>query len=329
MPRHPTEDPLMLAPPPGLDERLLSEALANQWGVAGQLVPLGGERDRNFRLDRAEAAPLLVKLAHPDEDPAITDFQSAALEHLAAADPTLPVPRLLRSREGAIRHSHPTREGRAALLRVLTYLPGQPVTDRVRAAPLLGGLTARLDAAFVGFHHPAESRRLLWDIREVSGLRLFLPEIADAGLRGLTEAAVARYESLDPLGGLATQVIHNDLNPHNVLVDTAGNPSGIIDFGDLIRAPVLQEVATACAYLLLPGPDPLVAVRDFVAAFRRIIPLREEEVALLPTLIAARMALTVTITHWRARQQPENAPYILRNMPGARAGLEALAILEG
>lgn len=326
---HPIDDPMMLAPPPRLDEDTLAEVLARDWGLRGRLAPLGGERDRNFRLEREDAPPLLVKLAHPDEDPAITDFQTAALLHLEAADPGLPVPRVLRDREGGTTRPHPTLEGRSALLRVLTYLPGRPTTDPLRAAPALGALAARLDRAFSGFRHPAEQRRLLWDLREAPGLRPLLVEITDPALRRVTEAALDRFERLDPLHGLPAQAIHNDLNPHNVVVDEAGQPCGIIDFGDVVRAPLLQEVATTSAYLLLPGADPLAAVRTFVAAYRAVQPLPEELVAQLPVLIATRMVLTVLITHWRARLQPENAAYILRNAPGARAGLETLMTQQG
>jgi Ser/Thr protein kinase RdoA (MazF antagonist) len=324
--RAPLDDPLILAAPPSLDMAGLAQALRGHWGLEGALHPLGGERDRNFRLDREGGAPLLVKLAHRDEDPAITGFQTMALLHLEGTAPDLPLPRVLRARGGATERAHPAADGRSCLLRVLTYLPGRPVAAPA-PAEALGALTARLDAALSGFSHPADGRRLLWDIREAPALRAFLPDVADAGLRGLAEAALDRFERgpSAALAALPMQVIHNDLNPHNVLADADGKLAGIIDFGDMVRAPLLQEVATACAYLVRPGVAPLAGPAAFVAGYRRVLPLPDEQAALLPALIATRMAMTVLITHWRARRQPENAAYILRNMPGARAGLEALS----
>jgi hydroxylysine kinase len=329
-PPDPLLDPLILAPPPEVDPGALGRVLAAHWGLDGALHPLGGERDRNFRLDRAGGVPLLVKLAHPDEDPAITGFQSEALLHLEAADPALPLPRMVRARDGATMLPHPAADGRPCLLRVLTYLPGRPMTEAVGAARALGGLTARLDRALEGFAHPADGRRLLWDIREAPGLRVFLGEVGDAGLRALAGAALDRFEAraAGVLAALPGQVIHNDLNPHNVLVDGGGQLAGVIDFGDMVRASRLQEVATACAYLVRPGADPLAGPAGFLAGYRAVLDLPDEQAALLPVLIATRMAMTVLITHWRARRQPENAAYVLRNMPGARAGLECLAGLD-
>lgn len=335
MPSHPLHDPLILSAPPSISPVLLEEALRRDWGLEGALHPLGGERDRNFRLDREAAAPLLVKLAHPDEDPAITEFQNAALLHLEAADPDLPVPRVLPTPDGRRATSHPAADGRSCLLRVLTFLPGQPLPDRAGPgqAGALGRLAARLDRAFEGFSHPADGRRLLWDIREVPGLRALLPEVEDEALRALATEAIDRYEAeaAPRLAGLLAQVIHNDLNPHNVVVDlsSSGQPAGILDFGDMLRAPALQEVATACAYLVRTegGEPPMAGPEAFLAGYAAVSPIPGDQAALLPAMMAARMALTVLVTSWRARRQPENAGYILRNQPGARAGLAALSRL--
>ena len=53
------------------------------------------------------------------------------------------------------------------------------------------------------------------------------------------------------LRGLRRQVIHNDFNPHNVLADAVDDTriAGVIDFGDMVHAPLVQDLATACAYL--------------------------------------------------------------------------------
>nr|WP_245215914.1 phosphotransferase [Pararoseomonas baculiformis] len=323
---------MILAAPPVIDPAALGRALALHWGLDGALHALGGERDRNFRLDRADGPPLLVKVAHPDEDPAITDFQTAALLHLEAAGAGLPLPRMIRARDGGTSASFAAEDGRPCLLRVLSFLPGRVMTEALGSARGLGVLAARLDRALEGFAHPADTRRLLWDIREAPALRAFLGDVEDAGLRALAAAALDRFEhgAAAALAGLPMQVIHNDLNPHNVLVD-ADDPArlaGIIDFGDMVRASRLQEVATACAYLLAPGDDPLSGPASFLAGYRSVLPLPAAEAALLPVLIATRMAMTVLITHWRARRQPENAAYILRNMPRARDGLERLARLS-
>ncbi len=55
--------------------------------------------------------------------------------------------------------------------------------------------------------------------------------------------------------------------------------------------------------------------------------LTQDELRLIPDLILARQYASLAISAWRAARYPWNADYILRNAPGARRGLAALAAL--
>lgn len=327
------KDPLILAAPPRIALPALCAALAEGYGLHGALEPLGGERDRNFCLTRAQdGRHFLVKVAHAAEDPAVTEFQTCALLHLEVSDPSLPVPRVQRTRVGGHGLWHDTGADGACQLRVLSFVPGTPLT---RAVPdpvqcrELGGFVVRLDQALQGFSHPLDGRRLLWDLREAGCYARLLPLVEDTEQHDLAADALHRFDAqaAPVLAALPTQVIHNDLNPHNILSAEPWRLTGVIDFGDILRAPRLQEVATACAYLVRPGPAPLAGAAAFVAGYAARSPVSPEELRLLPTLIAMRMTATLVITSWRARLQPENATYIRRNVPGALAGLRALAAL--
>jgi hydroxylysine kinase len=61
-----------------------------------------------------------------------------------------------------------------------------------------------------------------------------------------------------------------------------------------------------------------------VRGYTSVSPLTEAEVALIPALVAGRLAMTLAITARRARQHPENRAYILRNAPAAFKGLVRL-----
>ena len=135
-----------------------------------------------------------------------------------------------------------------------------------------------------------------------------------------------REHAASVLPGLRYQLIHNDVNPQNVLVEPTGTwVAGIIDFGDTIRAPLVQELATACAYRISDCTRPLDAPIDIVRAYHAIHPLTERELDVMYDLIVARLIVIIAITRWRAGQHPENGAYILRNHRRARIGLERVA----
>ncbi len=316
---------------PPVTEAEAESLAATLFGVTATARTLTGERDRNFHLCDAAGHDYVLKIVHPAEDPGVTDFQSRALLHIAAADPALPMPRLLRPLQGDapdVRWDVPGLPPRR--VRLLTYLTGRPLHLLTHTPALrrdLGAMLARLDLALRDFRHPSQSHRLLWDLQHATQVRGLLAELSPAR-RVLPERALDRFAAhvLPVLPGLRVQVIHNDFNPHNILADPADDTriAGIIDFGDMVHAPMVQDLATAAAYQITPDGPVLQGPAEMIAAFHAICPLTEAEIAVLPELIAARMALTITISSWRAVRHPDNGEYIMRNQKSAWAGLERL-----
>ncbi len=317
---------LLGSAPPQMAQADLAALVAQHYGLRGPLRALTSERDLNLHLATPEQG-YVIKLANPAEPAEVTDFQTRALLHLQAAG--LPVPRLIRSLDGQTQV--PTPQG---ILRVLTYLEGTPqhLTPRSDAqAADLARMAARLALGLQGFSHPAADYVLQWDLKQAAALQPLLPAIADPALRDLAAATLARYNAdiAPALPDLRWQVVHNDLNPHNVLCapDAPDRIAGVLDFGDMVRTPLICDVAIAAAYQLDPRA-PLHSLTTFARAYHAVLPLTATERALLPDLAATRMLTTIAITSARAARYPENAAYILRNFAAARVGLIALAELD-
>jgi Ser/Thr protein kinase RdoA (MazF antagonist) len=111
---------------------------------------------------------------------------------------------------------------------------------------------------------------------------------------------------------LRSQVIHNDLNPDNILItDTEpATVAGVIDFGDMLRAPLIVDVAIAAAYLRSTDDDALAATQALIAGFDSIVPLEDRECELLFDLIRMRLATTITILYWRKSARSQEDAYL-------------------
>ena len=99
----------------------------------------------------------------------------------------------------------------------------------------------------------------------------------------------------------------------------------ILDFGDMVHAPLVNDLAVASAYHLGNGSNVLTQALPFISSYNAVLPLESSELEILYDLIAARLVITVAITNWRASLYPENRNYILRNAPQAWAGLHGFA----
>lgn len=255
-----------------------SGLLVAHWGVESTgLERLDTERDDTFRVRGARE--YVLKVAHPLDDAGYVGLQSEAMARVAQAG--LPVQSVI----GTVLVG-----GRIA--RLLTWLPGRLMRDAsfgLDAVTATGTSLARVAAALAEFDHPGAHRTFAWDLQSFGELaRLEHPVALDL--------VFARFAALD-LAALPHQVIHNDFHPGNLLVDDADPRwvTGILDFGDTVHAPRVQDLAVALAYLLPDDADPAPTIAAFVAGYERVTPLLPAELEALPTLIAARLAQRIIL----------------------------------
>ncbi|WP_110654731.1 phosphotransferase [Salinicola halimionae] len=294
--------------------------LEARFGLKATLTPLAGERDRNFRATAADGRRYLLKFTHPAEREAVTDFQVRALTRLAERDPALPIPRVVRALDGDPAPGYRLDGGRHSRVRLSTFLAGTPLAGHVSSTAFrhtLGKWLARIDDALADFRHPVADQRMPWDLQRAHELLPQTACLAERESRELIHQRLAAFDKqLRPyLARLPRQPVHNDLNGHNVLFtpEEPDCPAGIIDFGDMLFAPRIVDLAVAAAYQMNDPRDPLAGALALIAGYHRQSALAAAEIELLRGLIETRLAMAITVSTHRALQHPDNAAYLLRN----------------
>jgi Ser/Thr protein kinase RdoA (MazF antagonist) len=305
------------------------------YGIDGSVKSLVGERDQNCCVETADGRRYVVKISNPSEPVAVVDFQIAALEHIARVAPDLPAPRVVRTLGGHARDSVALADGVPTSVRMLTYLDGVQIRETPRTAAqrrAMGRLLAELNLALRDFSHPSATHDLLWNVSAAHRLAAKLDAIEDGPRRALAESFMTRFTEhvLPRLAALRSQVIHNDYHLYNVLVAPEDHQRivGIIDFGDMLHAPLVGEVATAAAFHMAGSADPFEGAAQFVGAYHATLPLSEMEQEVVADLMATRHLISVLISEWRARRYPENRAYIMRHNPAAWEALSLMAELS-
>lgn len=329
---------VLASPVPAVTEAEAVETFRRLWRRDGTAAPLHSERDRNFCMTTPQDERFILKFTNAGEDPAVTDFQTSALVHVAVADPGLPVQRIIPTEEGQLTTHLPGHDGRDMPVRLFSWLEGDLLGHRVLEPPglfAIGGALARLAQALTGFTHPAAERQiLLWDMQHAAALRPLLPMIEADEPRAWVTVLIDRFEErvLPKLGSLPRGVIHNDLTGSNMLMDAADGQgvAGILDFGDLVSAPIVQEIGVTASYHLdiAEGADLFAPLLHLLAGYERIRPLKPAEADMLFDLISTRLALRALIPAWRATLYPENRDYLMRNAGRAWAVMQRVAAME-
>lgn len=322
-------EPLLRAPDQGglagsyipLQEDTAQQLLCDLYDITGTLKRFETEKDDTFRVTTGDGQKYVLKIANPDEPQPEIDFQNGILKHVETCDPTIPVPRIVPTTDGHDISRITDVDGSRRYVRMLTFLDGTPLDQtrsNTRERVEIGKMLARLRYGTEGFSHPADDRHYAWDVQNLLTLEHLLREVDDPTQRKALAAGLDRFRGIERrLRACRTQVLHNDFSKSNIVVDhdDPGFVTGIIDFGDAVKTAIAVDVATALLNQLpeTPHDDLFYRGRDIMEGYLSIAELTDEELALIPHLVMARVVTRALLTLWRRKLFPENERYIMRN----------------
>ncbi|MCC3859804.1 aminotransferase class III-fold pyridoxal phosphate-dependent enzyme [Pseudemcibacter aquimaris] len=287
------------SPPPSYDETELLEIAEKYFGKTGKVKPLVSERDQNARLIDGDDE-YVIKIANSAEDVGLIEFQNAVLNHVEKLDPELAVPKVIKGKDGNQIYRHGDNN-----VRLITFLKGDIFGDAPKSIPLyedLGKFMGRFSNAMQGFGHPfGHQPDFLWNLDGAMFTKQYIDDIEDPENKELIEYFYERYETLvaPRLPKMRSAVIHSDANTYN-LVSQGDKISGLIDFGDMLFAKQVNELAVTIGYAVLDVDDVFGVSRALIESYTKEFPLSEDELEVLMDLAAMRLVMSVCISSNRA-----------------------------
>jgi Ser/Thr protein kinase RdoA (MazF antagonist) len=305
--------------PPEVHEDLRRALLRQHWELEGSLDRLDGERDQNTRVTTRGGDVLVLKIASASEDRSVAEFQCAALDHLAQADPELLAPRVVH----AVAGDHIIdleSDGVSMSARLLTFLPGVTFDSAGSLEPDalvgVGASQGRLASAFRGFEHPAATNFMAWSLD--SGMIANEELWTDLSPEGRASAAPYRERvesAASLLAGARRQIVHNDGHRGNLLRQTLDTTEviGVIDFGDIAETAVIADLAICGASFVDRHPNQRAALCSIATGYHSAMPLNVAEIDLLADLVLTRIVLGLLLVEYQSRHAP---PHRLAEIAG-------------
>ncbi|WP_166415634.1 aminotransferase class III-fold pyridoxal phosphate-dependent enzyme [Cochlodiniinecator piscidefendens] len=310
--------------------------LQTHWGISADLSQLDGEYDLNILAQSADQAYIL-KVMRPDCDASFIDLQIQAFDHIENTGQQIAMPAVIPALNGERMCEVKDEAGATRLLWVLEKCPGKTYAHFAPKSNALihdlGQQLGKMDAALCSFDHPSLERDFKWNLTQANWIDGHIEAVQDAHRQTLISEISAEFAHIRPtLCELPTQALHNDVNDYNILATGGPNTpekiSGLIDLGDMCKAPRICDLAIAAAYIVLDHPQPEQALAALVSGYHDTNPLSPLEIDLLWPLLRARLAVSVVNSTLMAIENP-NDPYIVISQGPAWRFLENTQIHPG
>ncbi len=292
------------------------------YAIKGTATPLPGEIDFNFKIKIPDNEGYILKISRPDEQAEYLDFQQKILEYLAQNGQNIVAPKVINDHKGKPISEITDDAGNVRKVRLLTWISGRlwtnvcPQLDDLRYS--LGRKAGAITQALQGFEHPKAQRKLEWDVAQSLWTKAHIDLFDDKEKEIIIyfqkefEAAQISYSAL------RKSVIHNDINDNNVVVsDDLIQPKvkAAIDYGDAVYTQIINDLAIACAYMVMHHNDPLEAALPIVKGYHSSFALQEEELAHLYHAVAMRLVISITKSAINKSKEPDNKYLIISEKP--------------
>ena len=195
--------------------------------------------------------------------------------------------------------------------RLLSFLNGDFLGDldsSKQIASSLGSFLAKLDTALIGFDSPElRARKCEWDIQQLFLNKKYIRDISNVSNQNLVRYFFMQFEQIvAPIAPeLRMSFIHSDANEWNILIK--GNEvSALIDFGDMVYSPLINEIATAITYMSYDKENIFEFTLPLIHAYHKIVPLQEREISILYYLVASKLCISVCHSAHAKKQDPNN-----------------------
>ena len=288
----------------------MKEAIIKAFGIQPlEIKKLNGYENENYLVKTEDAQYIFKTYPAAINTLSLLNAEGDALLHLQnKKDSKTPVPIPFLSGE-YVKTIDVGNETKTC--RMLSFLPGKFLGEISPNKTLMGNLgafLANVNKKLEGFHSDAiRARDYEWDLQNLQLNRKYISAIPDPKQRRIVAYFFQKFDLLVApcISELRKAYIHSDFNEWNVLAE-GEQVLGLIDFGDMVYSPLINEVATALTYLSYDKDSFFDWATPFLEAYHNVIPLKRKELGLLYYLIATKLCISVCQSANARLLQPEN-----------------------
>ena len=273
-----------------------------------ELKKLDGYENENYLIITKNKKYIFKKYPYSPELATVIKGENEVLLFLSKNNKKFPNP--IKTIDGEYVKIHKIN-GQKFICRMLSFLEGEMLGSIKNTKEMfnsLGIFLAKMNQNLQSYNNNIIKARVWhWDLQHFHLNKKYIDYIPNAKDRSLVKYFFYQFqENVSPLiPSLRKSIIHSDANEWNVLIQN-GKVSSIIDFGDLVYSPLINEIAIAMTYASYDKENPLDWALIILKSYNSEIPILEIEIKTLYYLIAARLCISLCNAAYSKKINPEN-----------------------
>jgi Ser/Thr protein kinase RdoA (MazF antagonist) len=288
--------------------------------IEGKISPLNGWEDFNFKIE-TESGSFVLKVSRPDENIEYVKYQYKILDYISNNTVQIISPKVFPNINGEFLSQYTDKNGNLRIVRLLSWIDGllwtniDSIDDNLLFS--LGQQAGKLTNALQGFDHNQAHRKFGWDLAQADWTFEHLSIFSDEKKEIIKYFQENFKVFQNGYKNLRKSVVHNDVNNNNVIVYDNENPKvkAVIDYGDAMYTPIINDLAITIAYGVMESDDYLSDVIQIIKGYHDQFPLLKEEMNYLFDLVAMRLVVIVTNAAVNHIKEPDNKYLFVTEKP--------------
>ena len=296
--------------PPRINQNLLILWLKENYSFLNKksisLKPLNSERDKNYLISIDFKKKYVLKISNSEESKELLDLQDYILSKL--------------SKRSSLRNFIPKKihssiktfldvNNRKCFIRILSFIDGKMYASVKHNSSLeisLGSLLGSLSKELQNLVKPSAFRKFEWDPSNIKWInnevKFFTGKKRKIIIKNLQEHNTF---VLNNLNCLRFSLTHGDANNYNIVVKK-NKILGLLDYGDMIYAPTINDLAVSLSYALMNKDNLYQTLKNIITSYHKNFLITFDEIYSLMTLVKARLTITVVMAEKQRKKFPDN-----------------------
>ena len=275
------------------------------------LKKLDSERDKNYLVTLDNKKKYIIKISNALEEKKIIELQDYVLSSLNKR-PSINkiIPKIIHNKI----KSYKDQNNSKCYVRILSFIEGKVFANSKNSIELeisLGTYIGLLSKELKNLGHPSAFRKFEWDPSSIEWLQNYT-DLFTLKKKNIIKKNITEFKQFVKMNknNLRYSLTHGDLNNYNLVVSKK-DIVGLLDYGDMIFAPTINDLAICLSYALMKRQNLYYSLKNIIVSYHEIFPITYDETYSLISLVKSRLTITVVMAEKQIKKFPKNKYLII------------------